>query len=86
MTNNLNNNPHSFKSKIQIIEIYNEILKTENPNSYYYKFVKHRRNALYTTLFFYRFDQSKEKISIPKNINAKVDLKTLLREIKRIYF
>lgn len=85
MTNRLNSNLKSFESKIAIIAIFNEMLESLDANSHFYKFVRKRRNALYTTLFFYKLEESYPKKNKIKNIEANFDWKTFLIEFKKYY-
>lgn len=84
MTSSLNSNKKSFDSIIEIIKIFNDLQKSLDKNSDYYKLVENRKNALYTTLYFYKIDNKRPRI--PKNLPAKLDFVTLMRQIKRVYF
>lgn len=83
MTGSLNSNQKSFDSKVEIIRLFSEFQKSEDSSKGFFKFLQSRKNTLYTTLFFYKLDKSKNPNKLLGSYNVKIDARTFLRELKK---
>lgn len=84
MTNSINSNPKSYSSKIEIIKIFSELQKNEINKTNFNLFLQKRKNCLFTTLFFYKNKPKIETLKLLKTEKVQCDLRTFLREMKKI--
>ncbi|MED4224252.1 glycosyltransferase [Neobacillus cucumis] len=84
MTKSLGKNNKSYDSKVEIINLFSDLQRLERSKSEYYKFLQSRKNVLYTSLLFYKFNTKSELIKLlVRNSNSNLDLKTFIREFRK---